>query len=264
MADGNGGYVGNSTSQQKVVQGDDYNAMGDLKPTKIIKTGSGVPSTGGTATSFAGNSGGTYSGDYAIDYAINEAAQKYNVDPALLAAIAKQESGFNQSAQSGAGAVGVMQLMPDTAKGLGVDANDLQGNIEGGAKYIRQMLDMYDGDVEKALAAYNAGPGSLDSVNGDISQLSGETQKYVPSVMERYNKFKNKSGGGISSSGNILDWDSTNEDFSKLDFFPKDGEQSQGTVNEFLENLAKLEESDDKATKEKGRQAQDILHTRCS
>lgn len=77
--------------------------------------------------------------------------------------------------------------------------------------------------------------------------------------MERYNKFKNKSGGGISSSGNILDWDSTNEDFSKLDFFPKDGEQSQGTVNEFLENLAKLEESDDKATKEKGRQAQDIL-----
>lgn len=190
MADGNGGYVGNSTSQQKVVQGDDYNAMGDLKPTKIIKTGSGVPSTGGTATSFAGNSGGTYSGDYAIDYSINEAAQKYNVDPALLAAIAKQESGFNQSAQSGAGAVGVMQLMPDTAKGLGVDANDLQGNIEGGAKYIRQMLDMYDGDVEKALAAYNAGAGNLDSVNGDISKLSEETRNYVPAVMANYEGFK--------------------------------------------------------------------------
>lgn len=190
MADGNGGYVGNSTSQQKVVQGDDYNAMGDLKPTKIIKTGSGVPSTGGTATSFAGNSGGTYSGDYAIDYAINEAAQKYNVDPALLAAIAKQESGFNQSAQSGAGAVGVMQLMPDTAKGLGVDANDLQGNIEGGAKYIRQMLDMYDGDVEKALAAYNAGAGNLDSVNDDISKLSEETRNYVPAVMANYEGFK--------------------------------------------------------------------------
>lgn len=190
MADGNGGYVGNSTSQQKVVQGDDYNAMGDLKPTKIIKTGSGMTSTGGTATSFAGNSGGTYSGDYAIDYAINEAAQKYNVDPALLAAIAKQESGFNQSAQSGAGAVGVMQLMPDTAKGLGVDANDLQGNIEGGAKYIRQMLDMYDGDVEKALAAYNAGAGNLDSVNGDISKLSEETRNYVPAVMANYEGFK--------------------------------------------------------------------------
>ena len=190
MADGNGGYVGNSTSQQKVVQGDDYNAMGDLKPTKIIKTGSGVPSTGGTATSSAGNSGGTYSGDYAIDYAINEAAQKYNVDPALLAAIAKQESGFNQSAQSGSGAVGVMQLMPDTAKGLGVDANDLQGNIEGGAKYIRQMLDMYDGDVEKALAAYNAGAGNLDRVNGDISKLSEETRNYVPAVMANYEGFK--------------------------------------------------------------------------
>lgn len=214
---------------------------------------------GGLKTDNIGNSYGSYSGDADVDSAINEMAEKYNLDPALLAAIAEQESGFNQSAQSGTGAMGIMQLMPDTAEGVGVDPSDLRGNLEGGAKYLRQMLDKYDGDVEKALAAYNAGPGSLDSVNGDISQLSGETQKYVPSVMERYNKFKNKSGGGISSSGNILDWDSTNEDFSKLDFFPKDGEQSQGTVNEFLENLAKLEESDDKAIKEKGRQAQDIL-----
>lgn len=214
---------------------------------------------GGLKTDNIGNSYGSYSGNADVDSAINEMAEKYNLDPALVAAIAEQESGFNQSAQSEAGAMGIMQLMPGTAEGLGVDPSDLRGNLEGGAKYLRQMLDKYDGDVEKALAAYNAGPGSLDSVNGDISQLSGETQKYVPSVMERYNKFKNKSGGGISSSGNILDWDSTNEDFSKLDFFPKDGEQSQGTVNEFLENLAKLEESDDKATKEKGRQAQDIL-----
>ena len=214
---------------------------------------------GGLKTDNIGNSYGSYSGNADVDSAINEMAEKYNLDPALLAAIAEQESGFNQSAQSEAGAMGIMQLMPGTAEGLGVDPSDLRGNLEGGAKYLRQMLDKYDGDVEKALAAYNAGPGSLDSVNGDISQLSGETQKYVPSVMERYNKFKNKSGGGISSSGNILDWDSTNEDFSKLDFFPKDGEQSQGTVNEFLENLAKLEESDDKAAKEKGRQAQDIL-----
>ena len=214
---------------------------------------------GGLKTDNIGNSYGSYSGNADVDSAINEMAEKYNLDPALLAAMAEQESGFNQSAQSEAGAMGIMQLMPDTAEGLGVDPSDLRGNLEGGAKYLRQMLDKYNGDVEKALAAYNAGPGSLDSVNGDISKLSGETQKYVPSVMERYNKFKNKSGGGISSSGNILDWDSTNEDFSKLDFFPKDGEQSQGTANEFLENLAKLEESDDKATKEKGRQAQDIL-----
>lgn len=214
---------------------------------------------GGLKTDNIGNSYGSYSGNADVDSAINEMAEKYNLDPALLAAMAEQESGFNQSAQSEAGAMGIMQLMPGTAEGLGVDPSDLRGNLEGGAKYLRQMLDKYDGDVEKALAAYNAGPGSLDSVNGDISKLSGETKKYVPSVMERYNKFKNKVGGGISSSGNILDWDSTNEDFSKLDFFPKDGEQSQGTANEFLENLAKLEESDDQATKEKGRQAQDIL-----
>lgn len=214
---------------------------------------------GGLKTDNIGNSYGSYSGNADVDSAINEMAEKYNLDPALLAAMAEQESGFNQSAQSEAGAMGIMQLMPGNAEGLGVDPSDLRGNLEGGAKYLRQMLDKYDGDVEKALAAYNAGPGSLDSVNGDISKLSGETQKYVPSVMEQYNKFKNKVGGGISSSGNILDWDSTNEDFSKLDFFPKDGEQSQGTANEFLENLAKLEESDDQATKEKGRQAQDIL-----
>lgn len=214
---------------------------------------------GGLKTDNIGNSYGSYSGNADVDSAINEMAEKYNLDPALLAAMAEQESGFNQSAQSEAGAMGIMQLMPGTAEGLGVDPSDLRGNLEGGAKYLRQLLDKYDGDVEKALAAYNAGSGSLDSVNGDISKLSGETQKYVPSVMERYNKFKNKVGGGISSSGNILDWDSTNEDFSKLDFFPKDGEQSQGTANEFLENLAKLEESDDQATKEKGRQAQDIL-----
>ena len=160
---------------------------------------------GGLKTENIGNSYGSYSGNADVDSAINEMAEKYNLDPALVAAIAEQESGFNQSAQSEAGALGIMQLMPRTAEGLGVDPNDLRGNLEGGAKYLRQMLDKYDGDVEKALAAYNAGSGSLDSVNGDISQLSGETQKYVPSVMERYNKFKNKSGGGISSSGNILD-----------------------------------------------------------
>lgn len=160
---------------------------------------------GGLKTDNIGNSYGSYSGNADVDSAINEMAEKYNLDPALVAAIAEQESGFNQSAQSEAGAMGIMQLMPGTAEGLGVDPSDLRGNLEGGAKYLRQMLDKYNGDVEKALAAYNAGSGSLDSVNGDISKLSGETQKYVPSVMERYNKFKNKSGGGISSSGNILD-----------------------------------------------------------
>ena len=199
MADGKGGYVGNSSSQQKVVQGDNYMDMGGLKPTKIIKTG-GMSAP--VANDNTNNATGSYSGNADIDSMIDSAAQKYNVPPALLAALAEQESGFDVNAKSGAGAIGMMQLMPETAESLGVDPNDVASNIEGGAKYLRQMLDAYDGDVEKALAAYNAGPGAMEEVGNDISKLSEETRNYVPSVMEKYRKF----GGGESvNTGNNTD-----------------------------------------------------------
>lgn len=210
MADGKGGYVGNSTSQQKVVHGSDYNDMGDLKPTRIIKTGSS-----GTGTEAGGYAaGGSYSGDSAIDSAIVAAARKYGVDPALVAAVAKQESGFNQGAASGAGARGIMQLMPETAKALGVNPDDMMQNIEGGAKYLAEMLKAYDGDIEMALAAYNAGPGNVEAAGGDMSRLPKETQNYVPAVMGYYDSFK--AGGTVAKNATV--GEENNMDMPKADF----------------------------------------------
>ncbi|MBR1697441.1 MAG: lytic transglycosylase domain-containing protein [Anaerovibrio sp.] len=115
---------------------------------------------------------------------INEAASKYHVDPRLVAAIAQTESGGNQEAVSSAGAVGVMQLMPDTAAALGVDPYNKQQNIDGGAKYIKEMLDTFNGDVKKAVAAYNAGPQAVKDYGGVPPYI--ETQNYVNKVLDIY------------------------------------------------------------------------------
>ena len=115
---------------------------------------------------------------------LEAAADKYNVDPNLVKAIATAESDWNQNAISSVGAIGVMQLMPETAAGLGVDPYDEQENIEGGAKYIRQMLDTFDGNVRKAVAAYNAGPGAVKRYGG-VPPYS-ETQNYVGRVLDLY------------------------------------------------------------------------------
>ena len=115
---------------------------------------------------------------------IAAAARKYNVDPRLAAAIAQTESGGNQEAVSPAGAVGVMQLMPETAAGLGVNPYDKQQNIDGGVKYIRQMMDTFGGDVQKAIAAYNAGPQAVKDYNGVPPYR--ETQNYVNKVLDIY------------------------------------------------------------------------------
>ncbi len=115
---------------------------------------------------------------------IKEAAARYQVDPRLVAAVAQTESGGNQEAVSPAGAVGVMQLMPETAAGLGVDPYDKRQNIEGGAKYLRQMMDTFGGDVQKAVAAYNAGPQAVKEYNGIPPYR--ETQDYVNKVLDIY------------------------------------------------------------------------------
>lgn len=115
---------------------------------------------------------------------IQSAALKYGVDPRLVSAVAEAESGENQAAVSDAGAIGVMQLMPDTASALGVNPYDKQQNIEGGTRYLKQMLDSFGGDVKKAVAAYNAGAQAVKDYNGVPPYR--ETQNYVNKVLDLY------------------------------------------------------------------------------
>lgn len=120
-----------------------------------------------------------------LDDIFEAAGARYGISPALLKSVAKAESNFNPRAKSHAGAMGVMQLMPATARSLGVsDPYDPWQNIMGGAKYLKQNLDQF-GDVSLALAAYNAGPGSVRKYGGIPPYR--ETQNYVKKIMADYN-----------------------------------------------------------------------------
>jgi len=114
---------------------------------------------------------------------IAQLAAKYDISPALLEAVVWQESRWNERAVSPAGARGLAQLMPGTAAQMGVDPGDPTANLEGGARYLRMQLDAFGGDVEKALAAYNAGPSRVEKAGG-IPNIR-ETKQYVAAIMAR-------------------------------------------------------------------------------
>lgn len=114
---------------------------------------------------------------------INELAARFDLSPSLLEALVWQESRWREDAVSPVGAQGLAQLMPGTARHLGVDPRDPFANLEGGARYLREQLDRFDGNLEKALAAYNAGPGRVERAGG-IPNIR-ETRHYVAAIMGR-------------------------------------------------------------------------------
>lgn len=128
-----------------------------------------------------------------INGLIDAYSTKNNLDPDFVRAVVKQESGFNEHATSRCGAAGLMQLMPGTAKSLGVvNPYDAEDNVRGGTKMLANLLKTYGGNKELALAAYNAGGGAVKKYGGIPPY--GETQRYVKNVLNIYNRYK---GGAV-------------------------------------------------------------------
>lgn len=137
-------------------------------------------------------------GDQSLNRYIKVAAMNHQVDPHLIKAVIKAESNFDPKAVSSKGAQGLMQLMPGTAKDMSVvDPFDPLQNINGGTKYLRYLLDNYNGNVELSLAAYNAGPANV-TPDGGIPSIP-ETQAYVVKVLENYRAYRS----GMASLSNI-------------------------------------------------------------
>jgi soluble lytic murein transglycosylase-like protein len=144
-------------------------------------TASAVPPAAGGATTTR------------YDGLVNAAAQRYGIDPAVLHGLIQQESGFDPNSTSSAGALGLTQLMPGTAASLGVtNPLDPAQSIDGGARYLREQLDAFGGDVVKALAAYNAGPGAVQRYGGVPPYA--ETQDYVRKVLGYANAYRSAAG----------------------------------------------------------------------
>ena len=163
------------------------------------------------------------SGQANLDAIFDEAGLRYNISPNLLKAVAKVESSFRPNVTSKQGAMGIMQLMPATARSLGVtDPYDPEQNIMGGAKYLKEQLDRFNGDVRLALAAYNAGWPAVMK-HGGIPPFK-ETQNYVPKVLGYYYGdditagFVSHTGFGSSGGSGVTDSAAFNEALSQMLF----------------------------------------------
>ena len=178
------------TSQQVSTAGNVESFDKVLKNSTTVKFGDLItkPSTKVSAsiyTAQAETAANKISPRQKIQDMVAKISRKHGVDEKLVNAVIKQESGFNPNAKSKVGALGLMQLMPSTAKGLGVtNPLDPEQNVEGGVKYLKSMLNRYNGNIILALAAYNAGPGAVDKYDGVPPYK--ETQNYVRSILSSY------------------------------------------------------------------------------
>jgi len=192
---------GSSYVDVPTVEIEHYEAAADLPKPAFIKS-DGAQAAGmrqatssgrSIATNFAGNANvatgfpGRPKTD--LNQVVTEASGRYQLDPDLVNSVIKAESGFNSRAVSRKGAQGLMQLMPGTASKLGVpNAFDPQANVEGGARYLRELLERYNFDLVKALAAYNAGPQRVEQFRGVPPYH--ETRAYVARIVKDFNKKK--------------------------------------------------------------------------
>lgn len=201
----------------------EINKIRNIDNNNIYSVSSGKVNTENNVefTSFLGES-------KSMDEIFQQAAEKYNVPVELLKSIGKAESDFNPNAVSRCGAMGVMQLMPGTAKELGVtDAFDPEQNIMGGAKYIAGLLKKYNGDTKLALAAYNAGSNNVKKYGG-IPPFE-ETQNYVKKVM----KFMGQGDLEIASRYNNYTKSSASED-ATISVRPSNSPATLVTNNSYL------------------------------
>lgn len=154
---------------------------------------------GGTGVPVAASAAGTGTGTGSLPYAplVTAAAAEHDLPEALIHAVIRAESNYDPGAISPKGAVGLMQLMPDTAREMGVaDARDPADNIRGGARYLKRLLGMFGNDVGRAVAAYNAGPGAVARSGG--TPPYAETRRYVPRVIEHFERLGGRRGGRVS------------------------------------------------------------------
>jgi soluble lytic murein transglycosylase-like protein len=166
------------------------------------RAGTGAEGAAGSLTSAQGAGGDSLTG---VPYAslIEQSAEQNGIEPSLLAGLIKQESGFDASATSSAGAEGLTQLMPGTASSLGVsEPLDPAQSIAGGAGYLGGLLKQFDGNVDDALAAYNAGPGAVDQYGGVPPYA--ETESYVTDVLENAAGYRQGSTVAASATAGAI------------------------------------------------------------